>query len=269
MEKEMGNEGTRVLIVGANSYVGKHLAEYLREQPDYVVDMVRASNGEWKEKSFRGYDCIVLSAALVHRREKQEDKELYHRVNCRMPIEIAKKARQEQVGQMVFMSTMAVYGDGIEVIGRNTVPKPSTFYGESKLKAEEGIMALEDESFRAAIIRAPMVYGKNCPGNYARLQKAARYLRIFPDIENRRSMVEIGTLVRRLEDLIANRARGFFYPQDAEYGNTSNMVRAMRERMGKKTSLVKWFNFVLIPLCKRVGVLGKLFGDCWYEKGNE
>lgn len=62
------------------------------------------------------------------------------------------------------MSSIIVYGDSSSdkrIIDRNTVPKPSNFYGNSKLQAEEGINPLEDNNFKVVILRPPMIYDKN------------------------------------------------------------------------------------------------------------
>lgn len=54
---------------------------------------------------------------------------------------------------------------------------------------EEKIKTIEDNNFRIAILRPPMVYGKGCKGNYSRLAKLAVKLPIFPNVDNKRSMI--------------------------------------------------------------------------------
>ena len=59
--------------------------------------------------------------------------------------------------------------------------------------------------------------------------------------------------------------RGFFYPQNAEYVKTSEMVKIIANTYGKKICMAKLFNS-FISLLKRVGIVNKVFGDFYYEK---
>ena len=49
-----------------------------------------------------------------------------------------------------------------------------------------------------------MIYGKGCKGNYQKLAKLARITPIFPDIENKRSMIYIDNLSEFIKKLIEN-----------------------------------------------------------------
>ncbi|HHU72340.1 MAG TPA: NAD-dependent epimerase/dehydratase family protein, partial [Clostridiales bacterium] len=192
---------------------------------------------------------------------------LYYKVNRDLTIETAKKAKEEGVKQFIFMSSIIVYGDSGKhrrVIDRNTVPRPSNFYGNSKLQAEEGIKGLEDESFRIVILRPPMIYGKGSKGNYPKLSMAAQKLPLFPDIDNERSMLHIDNLCEFIRLIIDNDERGLFFPQNQEYVKTSEMVRVIAEAHGKSIKLTKIFN-PIIKMIYGIGIVNKVFGNLVYE----
>ncbi len=68
--------------------------------------------------------------------------ELYYKVNRDLTIELANKAKNAGVKQFIFMSTLSVYGlvgaVGKEVmINKDTLCRPNSFYGKSKLEAEQ------------------------------------------------------------------------------------------------------------------------------------
>src|SRR5699024_9295461 len=173
--------------------------------------------------------------------------DLYYRVNRDLTIELAEKAKKENVAQFIFLSSIIVYGENIDndgVINKDTIPKPSNFYGNSKLQAEEGITPLQDDTFNVAIIRPPMIYGKGSKGNYPKLAKLARISPIFPNIENKRSMLHIDNLSEFLKLMIDNEESGLFFPQNKEYVQTSHLVKTIAEVYGKKIWLVKLFNFI-------------------------
>ena len=133
---------------------------------------------------FSQYDVIFHVAAVVHMKEKPEMESLYLKVNRDLPIEVAIKAKNQGIKQFIFMSTMAVYGEDGKldeeiVIGLNTASNPNTYYGKSKLLAEIELNKLNDDKFKVVTLRPPMVYGPNCTGNYARLQKFALKCQFF------------------------------------------------------------------------------------------
>jgi len=194
--------------------------------------------------------------------------ELYYKVNRDLTIEVAEKAKEAGVKQFVFMSSIIVYGTNSQVlIDENSKPNPSNFYGQSKLEAEEGIQPLEDETFKVAIIRPPMIYGKDSKGNYPKLAKAARKLPIFPDINNIRSMLHIDNLSEFLRLMIKNEEQGLFFPQNEKYVRTSNMVKIIAEVHHKNIRLTKLFNSVLYMMVHyKVNIVNKVFGSLVYDQ---
>lgn len=261
MDGEM--EDKSVLIIGEHSYIGTRLAQELKNR-HIIVEFVSARNGEWERVALEKYDSLVIVAAIVHKKETKENRLLYKQVNRDMPIAVARKAKAAGVRQIVFLSSMAVFGSQYERITLETEPKPETFYGKSKYEAEKELRKLENKQFHVAIIRPPMVYGENCPGNYGRLKKLAKYAFLFPDTGNKRSMIEVGNLTKQLAEIILNSQSGICHPQDTDYVNTAQMVKGMREEMGKKTCLFTWMNWLLIPLSRQVGIFRKVFGNLWY-----
>lgn len=260
----------KILITGANSYIGTSLEKWLQKNPaEYFVDTVGMMEDEWREKDFLGFDVVFHVAGIAHVSSDPKLEKLYYKVNSELTIETATKAKAEGVKQFIFMSSIIVYGDSSNskrIIDRNTVPSPSNFYGNSKLEAEKGIQALEDESFKIVILRPPMIYGKGSKGNYPKLARAAVKLPVFPDVENERSMLHIDNLCEFIKLMIDNEERGLFFPQNAEYVKTSEMVRLIAEVHGKKIRMVKVFNPFLRLMGIKVELVNKVFGNLVYEK---
>jgi len=259
----------KVLITGANSYIGTSFERWVSQYPDrYKVDTVDMKDGSWRDKDFSYYDVVFHVAGIAHVSSDPKLKDLYYRVNRDLTIETAKKAKAEGVKQFIFMSSIIVYGDsskGKRVIDRNTIPSPSNFYGDSKLQAEIGLKALEDENFKIVILRPPMIYGKGSKGNYPKLSKAAQILPIFPDIDNERSMLHIDNLCEFIRLMIDNEERGLFFPQNEEYVKTSEMVRMIAEAHGRKIRLTKVFN-PIIKMMYGINVVNRMFGNLVYDK---
>ena len=260
----------KILITGINSYVGNSFETWLNNYPGkYEVEKISLKNESWKERDFSKYNAVLHVAGIAHVSKDPKLEELYYRVNRDLTIEVAEKSKADGVQQFVFMSSIIVYGEASSnrrVIDEDTIPEPSNFYGNSKLLAENGIKLLENDYFKVAIIRPPMIYGKNSKGNYSKLAKVAQKLPVFPDIENERSMLHIDNLSEFLRLIIDNKESGLFFPQNKEFVKTSEMVRLIAEVHGKSIRLVKVFNPFLKLMSNRVGIVDKVFGNLVYEQ---
>lgn len=260
----------KVLITSKNSYVGNSFAGWVNQYPnDYDIDRISVRNKKWKEIDLSIYDTILHVAGIAHVTTNSKMEEMYYKVNRDLTIELANKAKKAGVKQFIFMSSIIVYGDSkVEkmVIDRSTEPSPSNFYGLSKLEAEEGILSLESKDFKIAIVRPPMIYGKNSKGNYPKLSKAARMLPLFPNIDNERSMLHIDNLSEFLRLIIKNEDDGLFFPQNKEYVKTSDMVKVIAEVHDKKIYLTKIFNPIFKLMIGRVNIINKVFGNLVYDQ---
>lgn len=259
----------KVLITGVNSYVGNSLAEWLEKEPEkYTVDKISLRDGSWRERDFSVYDSIVHVAGIAHVSTDPKMEEMYYKINRDLTIEVAAKAKEDGVLQFVFLSSIIVYGDVKEnggIITKDTVPTPNNFYGKSKLEAEQGIIPLQSENFNVVIIRPPMIYGKNSKGNYPKLAKLARITPIFPDFENKRSMIYIDNLAEFIRLMIDNDERGLFFPQNAEYVNLSEMTQMIAEEHSKRLRMTKLFNGSIELFKNRNSFVNKIFGNLVYD----
>lgn len=257
----------RILVTGANSYIGTSFAAYMRQWQDkYQVDTVDMLEEAWKEKSFFGYDCLFHVAGIAHIKETRDNAPLYYKVNRDLALETAQKAKEAGVKQFVFLSSMSVYGLVEGAINADTPMHPTSHYGKSKLQAEQGLRKLECDAFAVTILRPPMVYGEGCKGNYRMLVKLAKALPVFPDYDNQRSMIHIDRLCAVVKGVIDAPSSRVILPQDETYVCTCQMVQQIAQSMGKKMYLTKALN-PLVSMAKRCTNAGKkAFGDLYYEK---
>ena len=257
----------KILITGANSYVGVSFEKWISQWPDkYRVDTIDMKDSAWKEKSFKGYDVIFHVAGIAHRKETKQNAHEYYEINSDLTVEAAKKAKNEGVSQFIFMSTMGVYGMLTGVITKDTVPNPKTHYGKSKLQAEEQIQKLSDGKFKVVILRPPMIYGKNCTGNYQRLRSFVLKYKIFPNITNKRSMIQIDNLSVYIQKCIDGHVEGTFFPQDPQYICTRDMCTKIAEYNATSIIVSSLFNFVRVF---NTGTVKKVLGDLYYDVTDE
>lgn len=255
----------KILITGSNSYVGNSFEKWLSQWPvEYSINSVGLRGDDWRENDFSQYDVVYHLAAIVH--VKENDTEKYFEVNRDLACDVAKKAKESGVKQFIFMSTMGVYGKETGYIKSDTIPTPKTPYARSKLEAEKLILEIADNHFKVAVLRPPIIYGKDCKGNYPRLAKMALKLPFFPNVRNERSMLHIDNLCEFVRVVIDKQDSGLFFPQNNEYVNTSEMVKLIAEMHGKRIHLTSIFNGVLKMLGSKMDLVNKVFGNLVYEK---
>lgn len=256
----------KIAIFGANSYVGNNFIDYVKDEGKYEIEKFNSRGEEWKAKSFDGFDVVLFVAGIAHVKIKKKDESIYFQVNRDLAIAIAQKAKAEGVKQFVYMSSVYVFGtDG--VVGKECVidaetPLSGKFaYGASKIEADEALLSMQNESFEVAVIRAPMIYGKESKGNFPKLRKLAQHVAVFPKYKNARSMIYIKNLAAFLDMLIERGDQGVFYPQNKEAVSTDELYCGIRRAIGKKTWQTKLFNPLIRLFGNRIGVLRKMFGN--------
>lgn len=260
----------KILITGANSYIGTSFEDYIKQWPEeYSVDIIDMIDGTWREKDFSEYDSVFHVAGIAHQKETKENAPLYYNVNRDLAIETAQKAKEAGVKQFVFLSSMSVYGMDTGVITKDTVPHPKSNYGKSKLQAEEGITVLRDKHFNVAILRPPMVYGDKCKGNYQLIVKIVELSPVFPRINNQRSMIHILNLTSFVKMCIDNDLDGIYFPQNNHYVNTKDMAQEIAIQKGKKLYMSCLCGLAVFVCRPFVSKLKKAFGSLIYVDTEE
>lgn len=260
----------KILVIGKNGYVSTCFQTYMKKFPDIEVEAISARDGVWKEKDFRGYDAIFNATGLAHNDARKGTDEEFIALNVSLPLELAKKAKEESVPVFIHMSSMIVYGDMSPIapytfIDKTTVPKPENIYGRSKLMGEKEILKLNDNSFHVAVIRSSLVYGETAVDNFLKLTDYAVKLPLFPDVVNYRSMIYADNLCELIKLIAENKGSGLYYPQQGQYICTSQLFKDIGQAAGHKVKLTKVFNPILRVLSTRIGLIRKVFGSEAYE----
>lgn len=262
----------RILITGKESYIGTNFEKWVSKWSDqYDVEKISVRNDDWKQKDFSKYDVVLHVAGIAHVSADPKMEQMYYKVNRDLAIDVAEKAKSENVKQFIFMGSIIIYGaDGKlgenKIINAKTEPNPIDFYGRSKLEADLAIQKMNDDKFKTVIVRTPMVYGPNCKGNFPRLKTLAQKCPVFPDINNQRSMIFIENLCEFLKIVIDRELSGIFFPQNKEYASTKDIINLMSINMGKKVYFIKLFNPVIKVMSKKMNIVNKVLGNKAYDK---
>jgi len=256
----------RVLVVGANSYIGDSFAKYATGRLD--VDIVDSHEG-WKTVPFHEYDSVLMVAGLAHRKwsrkQQRDNKDMYFAINHDLAVAVAEKAKAGGVGQFIYLSSMAVFGltEGVITANTEALPRDGDYYGQSKYRAETAL-AMADVNL--CIVRPPMVYGPGCPGKFATLVKIAGKLPFIPKVNNKRSMIFIDNLSEFLCLAAEHRISGVFHPHNKEYMNTTWLIRAVAKAMGKRRWVMPGLGLVVRWMKPFSATIKTAFGSLYYDE---
>ncbi|MCT7523334.1 NAD-dependent epimerase/dehydratase family protein [Aliarcobacter cryaerophilus] len=243
----------KLLITGSNGFVGKYFINKYKNK--YEIKTFSFLKDDINSLDCSDIDVVFHLSALVHQMGGASCEE-YERVNVTQTLQLAKKAKESGIKQFIFMSTVAVYGIETGVMNEKSDYTPLTEYGKSKLRAEIELQKLENKNFKVSIIRPPIVYGKNAPGNMKSLLKLINKVPLLPfgKIENKRSMVYIGNLSHLVNEVIIQKKSGIFLASDDEPLSTTRLI----ELMAKNLDLVKRSGCGTITLCDKKVYLVKI-----------
>lgn len=258
-----------ILITGAGSYVGTSVERWLCKDPNIRVDTIDTYDNHWRSVDFAKYDVIFHVAGIAHVNANPKMASQYYKINRDLTVDIATCAKDANVKQFIFMSSMIVYHESqtldSEIISFDTIPKPNGFYGDSKLQAEIAIKQLESPKFKVCVLRPPMIYGPNSKGNFPKLAKLARLVPIFPAYHNKRSMLYIDNLAEFVRWAIKNELNGTFYPQNKELSDTVEIVKFFANEAKHKVYLCKWLNPLVRLASSFLQPVNKMFATYYYD----
>jgi UDP-glucose 4-epimerase len=250
----------KILLTGSSGYVGKSFMNLYKNK--YTFKTFSLQKHDLENIDFEGIKTVLHCAALVHQK-KEYSYEKYYEINAEYPLRLAKEAKACGVKQFVFMSTIAVYGEGYSLLKEDTPCRPATLYGKSKLEAEQKLQKLEDENFVVSIVRAPMIYGQNAPGNIASLINLVKKISLLPfgGIYNHRSFVYVKNLCHFLDVIMEKQQSGIFLASDDEAPSTTKLIELIAKNLEKKVSLIQVPFFENLLKLTKPSLYNKLYGN--------
>lgn len=265
-----------LMVVGSDSFIAQALmrrcnAASVRGISRTVArtprEVVVSDLSTISEKEFRDVDVVVNFAAIVHRPDIR-DPSIYDQVNHELAVLNARKAREAGVRLFIQMSTIAVYGEAAS-ISVHTPYAPRTPYGSSKLRADQELCQMQDDRFKVALIRPPMVYGGGrAPGNMMRLIRLADtgVPLPFKGVDNRRDFIHVENLTQYLEIVAQRRLHGTFLVTDHQPVSTEYILQVISKHLGKRVRMTRVPQFGLRLLkTLRPKEYDKLFGSLTIE----
>ena len=254
------SEVTRILVTGANGFIGNAVSQrLLKEDLDIIGATRRPDNRPWVthappleplsdwRSALLGRSVVIHTAGRAHVMNDQirDPVGLFRMINTTGTLELAEQAAITGVRRFIFLSSIGVNGTrSTRPFNETDVPRPIAAYAVSKLEAERGLMELAGRTgMEVVIIRPPLVYGPNAPGNFGRLVDAIQRkvpLPLGAVTKNRRTLVGLDNLVDLIMTCTHHPAAGnqVFLAGDDEDLSTTELLRRMARALGVASCLL-------------------------------
>ena len=252
----------RCLVTGASGFIGGALFHRLRQAGMPVRGTSRQpviTSGDWVQvgalgrstdwsTALQGCDVVVHAAGRAHVMHDpvQDPLEAFREVNVQGTLALARQALEMGVQRFVFISSIGANGAETlpgQPFNEACDPRPQQAYARSKLEAEQALQTLlTGTSMEWVIVRPPLVYASQAPGNFSRLlQLVARRLPLpLGRVDNARSMIALQNLTGFLELCLHHPAAAgeVFVIADGEDISTARLVELMAQGMGRSSRLL-------------------------------
>jgi UDP-N-acetyl-alpha-D-quinovosamine dehydrogenase len=213
----------RVVVTGANGFIGSHLCRRLVESSKEVTACIRAQADASLLAAIPGHlrihripsvggdadlariflsaDAVIHLAGRAHvmRETVAAPLDEFRKVNVGGTANLASLAAQQGVKRFIYMSSIKVNGEATNghPFRADDPPGFSDPYGQSKWEAEERLRQIAaGTTMQWVVVRPPLVYGPGVRGNFLTLLRAV--FRGFPlplgSLHNRRSLVSVFNL---------------------------------------------------------------------------
>lgn len=254
----------KVLVTGANGFIGRSLCGALRSKHYAVVAALRSLNmsradieqvvinsidgsSDWV-LALKTVDVVVHLAARVHIMNDNLADPLaeFRKVNVEGTLNLARQAAAVGVKRLIFISSVKVNGEATSLgspFTEQNIANPQDAYAISKFEAEQGLLELATQTgMEVVIIRPPLVYGAGVKANFANMMRAIKRGLPLPlgAIYNKRSFVSVQNLVSLIVHCIEHPAAAnqVFLVSDGYDLSTTELLRQCAAALGVKSRLI-------------------------------
>ncbi len=254
----------KILILGGNSYIAKQFIMYYHDKCRFTIIKRNENLKDYFELSledFVGFDVVINFTAIVH--QKKADEYMHEKYNFLLVKHLANLAKEAKTPHFIQFSTIAVYGN-IANININSVAKPTSSYGKHKLNADNYLQSIENENFKVSILRPPVIYGKDAPGNMQQLISLIKLPLLLPlgYRGNQRAILCVTNLSYALGLIIEKKVSGIFLLKDEESPSIGMLTSQIQKATNRRSIIIKMPLFVInLMLKSKIMLFQKLFAN--------
>lgn len=255
-----------IIVTGEKGELSLAIRKYLEESTLQEVKCLSVRGNSWYDHDFSNVDIVVHVAGIVPKVGIRPSD--FYVVNRDLTERLAKKTKASGVKQFIYISSMAVYGIEASLnpqqgtVDENSVCKPMSDYGKSKLEAEKILGSLADSKLKVAIIRVPSVYGAAKREYFSQYELICNKFRCIPLAFRNcfRSAITIGNLCELIRLIIINQSDGIICPDNGQL-SASDYCEMLHPEM-RKSRLI---GFSIEKFLRWYPMVKSLFGAVAYS----
>jgi nucleoside-diphosphate-sugar epimerase len=269
---------SKIVLIGASGFVGTRLIETAiadfelknidKQQSPFYPELTVL--GDVRDQAFlndalAGFDTVVLLAA--EHRDDVSPTSLYYDVNVQGTRNILNAMDKNGIKNIIFTSSVAVYGLNKSNPNENHPHDPFNHYGKSKWQAEEILRDWFSNSSNErslTIVRPTVIFGERNRGNVYNLLKqiASGKFAMVGEGKNFKSMAYVGNVVEFIKFKLNNLQIGYevYNYVDKPDLNMNELVTEVEKSLAKKIPSVHLPYAVGLLGGYCFDVLGKLTG---------
>jgi len=246
----------KILITGANGFVGSHLIEkalkmdfetyaavrksgdmkYL-SNPKIKIRFIDFNNQESLEKLFSEtqFDYIIHNAgSTIAATEEEYNKSNFENLKVLTDLILTENI---QLDKFIYISSLAAFGpteyNRGQAITNETIPHPVTAYGRSKLLAEE---YLKKANIPFIIIRPTAVYGKRDKGFIPVYKSLQLGIELYATRKKQKlSFVYVDDLVNAIFASFNAPTNSSYFVSDGQEYSLNEFYRTVKNELGTKS----------------------------------
>ncbi len=274
----------RVLITGANGFVGRHLVKSLLEINLPLTIVMRRNDNSWIpngdvkiitiedfnsktdwSKALENVFYVINLAGRAHifKETIKDPTQAFMSTNCTGAVALYKAARKTGIKGFLQLSSIGVLGTKTpdnSPFNDSSIPNPTSPYAISKYEAEKALITLnKQDNLSLIILRPPLIIGANSKGNFKRLLKLTRKPIPLPlmGIKNKRTLLCVENLASAIATILLRwrikPASGTYVISEAESVSTSDIIKSAHKKINGKAFLFSISPIILTQTLKFIG----------------
>ena len=233
-----------ILIIGSNSNIAKDFCNFLIKKnlskSIYGIDIQDKSIIKSKKFFYYKYNlsndvskikkinekidlAIIFSFDLNYKNKKKVN---YMNGGKKIINNSLNIIKENEITKVIYLSSMAVYGNQNKTFTEKTKIKPNTIYGELKVISENIVKKRSKNNYKYLIFRLSQIYGKNIKSSWVHKffndTKTGKILTIFGNGKQKRDLLHI-------DDLLNLICKSLRFSKSSIYNVCSEKVYSLNE----------------------------------------
>jgi len=249
--ERMAERKPKLLIIGANGFVGAWVARFANDSFDVIqgsrnasgansvpIDITQSASVSDAFDSIKP-DAVLLTAAVADIDKCEREKDQINQINLQGPVHVATQCKRHGC-RLIFCSTDAIFDGTLAAYKEDATPTPLNEYGKSKARAEKAIADIHSD---IVILRFSLVLGRAfATGTNSYVDKLDAQLRAGQKVATPtyeyRNPIDVRRLARVMIEMADRPETGIFHVAASDKLARYDLARKLAVKLGHSPDLI-------------------------------